>query len=88
VEQEEGQEREELVCAVCQRRFLVLTAKGTSRTHTRWDVPQSSWHRVRQIRMDIQALEAERNRELDRLEEECDSDLVTLQTATREVELG
>jgi hypothetical protein len=38
--------------------------------------------------MDIQALEAERNRELDRLEEECDSDLVTLQTATREVELG
>lgn len=73
-EREEGQGRVELVCPICQRRFLVPIAKGTSRTHTRWGVRQSSWDRVRQIRMDIQALEAELDRELDRLEEECDSD--------------
>ena len=73
-EQEEGQAREELVCPICQRPFLVPTAKGTSRTHTRWDVPQPSWDRVRQIRKGIQEMQAELDRELDRLEVVVDID--------------
>ena len=76
-EQEEGQEREELACPICQRQSLTPTARGTSRTHTRWDVPQPSWDRVRQIRKDIQELQAELDRELDRLEDESDADEVT-----------
>jgi hypothetical protein len=56
-----------------QRRFLKATARGTSRTHTRWDVPQPSWDRVRQIRKDIQALQVELDRELDLLEGHGDS---------------
>jgi hypothetical protein len=67
-ESEQGQEKEELVCPICQRRFLQPTARGTSRPHTRWDVPQPSWDRVHQIRRDIQALEAELDRQLDMLE--------------------
>lgn len=44
------------------------------RTHTRRDIPQPSWDRLRQIRKDIQALQSELERELDRLEEEGDPD--------------
>lgn len=73
-EQEEGQERAELVCPICQRRFLVPTARGMYRTHNRWDIPRPSWERVRQIRKDIQELQAELDRELDRLEDESDAD--------------
>jgi len=75
--EEERQEREELACPICQRQSLTPTARGTSRTHTRWDVPQPSWDRVRQIRKDIQELQAELDRELDRLEDESDADEVT-----------
>jgi hypothetical protein len=70
--QDEGQEREELVCPICERRFLVPTTKGASRTHTRRDPPQPSWDRVRRIRKDIQELQTELDREPDRLEEDGD----------------
>ena len=69
-EAEQGQEKEELVCPICQRRFLQPRARGTSRPHTGWDVLQPSWDRVRQLRNDIQALEAD----LDLLEVDAETD--------------
>jgi hypothetical protein len=71
-EKEQGRPMEELVCPICQRRWLKPTARGTSRLHTRWDIPQPSWDRVRQLRKDIQVLQVELDRELHRLEEEGD----------------
>ncbi|MHB8394344.1 MAG: hypothetical protein ACYDC5_07560 [Candidatus Dormibacteria bacterium] len=68
---DQGQEKEELACPICGSRWLTPTARGTSRPHTRWDVSQPSWDRVRQLRKDIQALQAELDRELDLLEGEC-----------------
>ena len=73
-EKEQGQEKEELVCPVCQRQWLRPTARGTSRPHTRWDMPQPSWDRVRQLRGDIQTLQAELDKELEALEEQADPD--------------
>ena len=61
-EAEEGQEKEELVCPICQRGCLKPTARGTSRLHTRRDIPLPSWGRLRQLRKDIQALQAELDR--------------------------
>lgn len=71
-EREQGLEKEALVCPVCGRSWLSPTARGTSRPHSRWDVPKPSWDRVRQLRGAIQALEAELDRELDGLEIESD----------------
>jgi hypothetical protein len=68
-EAEQGQDKEELVCPICERRWLQPTARGTSRPHTRWDVPQPSWDRVHQIRQDIQALQVELDRPLELVEE-------------------
>lgn len=59
-----------MVCPICRRRWLKPTARGTSRPHTGWDIPQPSWDRVHQLRKDFQALEAELDRELDLLEDE------------------
>lgn len=71
-EREQGQQRESLVRPVCGWLCLSPTARGTSRPHRRWDVPKPSWGRVRQLRGDIQALDAELGRELDGLESESD----------------
>jgi hypothetical protein len=70
-EKEQGQD-EELVCPICGSPWVKPTARGTSRPHTRWDVPQPSWDRARQLRKDIQALEAELDRDLDLLEAKTD----------------
>jgi hypothetical protein len=68
-EQEQGQEKEELVCPIFQRRWLSPIARGTSRPHRLSDIPQPSWDRVLQLRRDIQTLPVELDRKLDLLEE-------------------
>ncbi len=67
-EKEQGQEREQLVCAVCGSPWLTPTARGTSRPHRRHDVEQPSGDKARQLRKEIQALEAELDRVLNALE--------------------
>jgi hypothetical protein len=61
-ERDQGQQRERMVCAVCGDAWLTPTARGTARPHTRRDVDQPSWDKVRQIRQDIKTLEAELDR--------------------------
>jgi hypothetical protein len=72
-EEEQGQDKEQLVCPICGSRWLKPTGRGTSRPHTRWDVAQPSWDRVRQLRKDIQVLQGELDRELDLLEDQSES---------------
>ena len=67
-EKEQGQTREQLVCAVCGDVWLTPTAKGTARAHARRDLEQPSWDKVRQVRKDIQILETELDRLLQALE--------------------
>jgi len=67
-EREQGQERERLVCPICGSIWLAPTAKGTSRPHRRYDISAASWDRVRELRADIQTLQAELDRLLDELE--------------------
>ena len=67
-EQEQGQMREKLVCAVCGDAWLTPTARGTARPHVRRDIDQPSWGRIRQLRDDIKTLEAELDRLLQALE--------------------
>jgi hypothetical protein len=67
-EKEQGQERERLVCAVCRSPWLKPTAAGTARPHRRDDIAQPSWGNVRQLRKEIQILQAELDRVLDKLE--------------------
>lgn len=67
-EQEQGQTRERLVCAVCGDPWLSPTAKETARPHRRRDVAAPSWDRVRELRQDIQTLQAELERVLEALE--------------------
>ncbi len=50
---EQGQTREQLVCAVCGDVWLTPTSKGTARPHARRDVQEPSWDKVRQIRKEI-----------------------------------
>jgi hypothetical protein len=67
-ERSQGQTYERLVCPVCGDGLLIPTRKGTSRPHARRDGDQPSWDRVRHLREDIKALEAELDRQLKRLE--------------------
>ena len=67
-EQEQGSKYERLACPVCRDGFLVPTASGTSRPHARRDWTQPSWDRVRRLRKDIEALQAELDRVLQSLE--------------------
>ena len=67
-EREQGQTREQMVCAVCGDVWLTPTGRGTARPHARRDLEQPSWDRVREIRKDIQTLEAELDRLLQALE--------------------
>lgn len=67
-EKDQGQSRDQLVCAVCGDVWLTPTAKGTARPHARRDVEHPSWDKVRQLRKDIQTLEAELDRLLQALE--------------------
>ncbi|HUY25468.1 MAG TPA: hypothetical protein VMV09_09235 [Candidatus Saccharimonadales bacterium] len=67
-ESEHGQESEVLACPVWGNSFLSPTAKGTSRPHRRWVVPQASRDRVRELRRDVAALQSELDQALDLLE--------------------
>jgi hypothetical protein len=67
-EKEQGQTRDQMVCAICGDVWLAPTGKGTARPHARRDLEQQSWDKVRQIRKDIQTLEAELDRLLQALE--------------------
>ncbi len=67
-EREQGQEREELVCAVCGDCFLKPTQRGTARPHRRWGIDEPSWDRVRQLRKEFQTVQAELDRVLEALE--------------------
>jgi hypothetical protein len=67
-EREQGQTREQLVCAICGDVWLTPTGKGTARPHARRDMEEPTWDKVRQIRKDIQTLEAELDRLLQALE--------------------
>ena len=67
-ERDQGQSREVLVCAVCGDTWLSPTAKGTARRHQRRDGEAASWDRVRQVRKDLAALQAELDRLLVSLE--------------------
>ncbi|HUY24338.1 MAG TPA: hypothetical protein VMV09_03410, partial [Candidatus Saccharimonadales bacterium] len=73
-ESEQGQEREELIFPVCESRWLSSTARGTSRPHRRWGQHEPSWNRVRQLRADIQTLQAELDKELEALEDQANPD--------------
>ena len=73
-EAEQGQENEVLVCPVCECSWLTPTARGTARPHRRWGQREPSWGRVRQLRGDIQALQAELDKELDALEDLANPD--------------
>jgi hypothetical protein len=67
-EKEQGQERERLACPVCDDSLLAPTSRGTSRPHRRSAVDQPSWAKARQLRKEIQALQAELDRTLEALE--------------------
>jgi hypothetical protein len=74
-EQDHGQEKEELVRPICERRWLKPTARGTARLHTRWYIHQPSWDSVRDLGRHLQALQAELDLELDLLEAAHDDNL-------------
>lgn len=67
-EKDQGEERERLACPVCGDSFLVPTARGTSRPHRRAMFDQPSWGKVRDLRKQIQTLQAELDRVLEALE--------------------
>jgi hypothetical protein len=67
-ERDQGQERERLVCAVCESSWLSPTASGTARAHRRLDGALPSWDRVRRIQKEIRTLQAELDRLLEALE--------------------
>jgi predicted RNA-binding Zn-ribbon protein involved in translation (DUF1610 family) len=66
-EKEQGQQREQLVCPVCGNSH-VPTSRGTSRPHRRTGANQPTWEKARQLREDIQVLQAELDRVLEALE--------------------
>jgi hypothetical protein len=67
-ETEQGEERERMVCPVCQSSWLTPTSSGTSRPHRRSDIEHPNWDKVRQLRKEIQTLQAELDRVLEGLE--------------------
>lgn len=67
-ERDQGQQRERLVCAICESSWLSPTARGTARTHRRVDDALPSWNKVRRLQKEIKAMQAELDRLLDALE--------------------
>ena len=67
-EQEQGQRKKRLACAVCGDWWLVPTHAGTARPHTRRNDALPTWDKVRQLRKDIKALQGELDRALEHLE--------------------
>ena len=65
-ENEQGEEREMLVCAVCGDRWLKPTTSGRARPHRQSGRDQPSWDKVRQL--GIESLQAEVHRPLEALE--------------------
>jgi hypothetical protein len=63
-----GHTDQRMVCAICGSTWLIPTSRGTARPHRRHDMSPPSWDQVRQLRQDIQTLEAELDRLLTSLE--------------------
>ena len=68
VEANDGQEHEELVCAVCGYRYLKPTHSGKARPHKAAAPRAASWDEMRELRTAIAAMQAELDRMLDQLE--------------------